>query len=83
MESYIDSVVDPKGWEVMYGTNTDKLSYIEYKNEGEGARSENRVKWPGVRVVDDPNVVLAFTASVFLDGDHWIPLLRIPYHPGL
>lgn len=84
MESYIDSIVDPKGWEVMYGSvRTDKLSYIEFANEGPGARTDGRVKWPGVRVVYDQNEVEGFTASRFLDGDNWIPETGIPYHPGL
>ncbi|XP_028773425.1 probable pectinesterase/pectinesterase inhibitor 12 [Neltuma alba] len=83
MESYIDSLIDPKGWEIMYGTaRTDRLSYIEYKNEGPGAKTGDRVKWPGVRVVDDPKEVEGFTASVFVDGDIWIPRLRIPYYAG-
>ncbi|KAI9078806.1 hypothetical protein K1719_039264 [Acacia pycnantha] len=84
MESYIDSLIDPKGWEIMFGTaRTDKLSYMEYKNAGPGARSDKRVKWPGVRVVDDPEEVEGFTASAFLGGGDWIPQLQIPYHPGL
>ncbi|XP_054794028.1 probable pectinesterase/pectinesterase inhibitor 12 [Prosopis cineraria] len=84
MESYIDSLIDPKGWEIMYGTaRTDRLSYIEYKNKGPGARTGDRVKWPGVRVAADPMEVEGFAASAFLDGNAWIPQLRIPYRPGL
>ncbi|KAF7837399.1 putative pectinesterase/pectinesterase inhibitor 22 [Senna tora] len=83
MESYIDSIIDPKGWEVYDSVPTDKLSYIEYGNGGGGAKTDGRMTWPGVQAVSDAQKVVWYTASKFLHADAWIPQTGIPYHGGL
>lgn len=84
MESYLESLIDPMGWEV-YDSSvpTDKVSYIEYGNKGDGAETSGRVKWPGVTLVYESEQLLPFTASNFIAAHDWLPLTSIPYHPGL
>lgn len=79
LQSYIDSMVDPKGWEQMSGQPTDKLTYVEYQNVGPGSNTDGRVDWPGVTLLRNPNQVHPFTASYLLDADSWIPSTGVPY----
>ncbi|XP_061373126.1 pectinesterase-like [Gastrolobium bilobum] len=83
IQCYIDSIVDPKGWEEMPGQPTDKVTYVEFENVGPGSNTDERVKWPGVRVLLDPMDVAPFTASYLLDADSWIPSKGVPYDNGL
>ncbi|KAI4345932.1 hypothetical protein L6164_013017 [Bauhinia variegata] len=81
--SYIDSLIDPRGWEMYRTVPTNRLSYIEFGNEGPGSRTNGRVNWPGVKVFYDKSEVEGFTVSVFLSGDTWIPQTGIPCNKGL
>ncbi|CAA6658712.1 unnamed protein product [Spirodela intermedia] len=49
METYMDSVVDPAGWREWNATRKglETVYYGEYRNRGEGARTEKRVDWAG------------------------------------
>ncbi|KAI9092321.1 hypothetical protein K1719_027821 [Acacia pycnantha] len=80
IDSFIDSMVDPKGWEEMQGQPTDKATYVEFNNYGPGSNTSGRVNWPGVRVLNDPNEAQPFTASALLDADSWLPDKGIPYN---
>lgn len=80
IDSFIDSMVDPTGWEEMQGQPTDKVTYVEYNNYGPGSNTSGRVNWPGVKVLSDPNEAQQFTASVLLDADSWIPHKGVPYN---
>ncbi|MED6115964.1 hypothetical protein PIB30_095734 [Stylosanthes scabra] len=82
LQCFIDSIVEPAGWEAMPGQPTDKVTYVEYGNVGPGARTEGRVKWPGVRVLRRPAEAARFTASHLLDADSWIPSTGVPYDNG-
>ncbi|CAJ1954940.1 unnamed protein product [Sphenostylis stenocarpa] len=79
LHSYIDSIVDPKGWEPMPHQPTDKLTYTEFQNFGPGSNTDARVKWPGVTVLRHPAQAAHFTASSLLDADSWIPSSGVPY----
>lgn len=81
--SFIDSMVDPKGWEEMPGHPTGEVTYVEFNNFGPGSGTEKRVKWAGVRVLCGPEEARAFTPSVLLDAESWIPLKGVPYDDGL
>ncbi|KAL2332547.1 hypothetical protein Fmac_020128 [Flemingia macrophylla] len=81
--SYIDSIVDPKGWEPMPHQPTDKVTYVEFHNVGPGSNTDRRVDWPGVTLLQHPSQALPFTASRLLDADSWIPLTGVPYHNTL
>ncbi|KAK7325326.1 hypothetical protein VNO77_29488 [Canavalia gladiata] len=83
LQSYIDSMVDPKGWEPMPHQPTDKLTYVEFGNIGPGSNTDARVDWPGVRLLQHPLQAAPFTASHLLDADSWIPSTGVPYHDGL
>ena len=82
LQCYIDSMVDPKGWEQMPGQPTDKLTYVEFDNVGPGSSTDGRVKWPGVRVLQHPAQAAPFTASHLLDAGSWIPSTGVPYDDG-
>ncbi|KAG4944914.1 hypothetical protein AAZX31_15G001600 [Glycine max] len=78
--SYIDSMVDPKGWEPMAHQPTDKVTYIEFHNFGPGSKTDHRVDWPGVKVLSRPTPSAHyFTASYLLDADSWIPSTGVPF----
>lgn len=47
MESYLDDLIDPKGWNEFEGTFAlSTLYYAEYANKGPGASIIGRVDWP-------------------------------------
>lgn len=83
LQSYIDSIVDPKGWEEMPGQPTDKVTYVEFENIGPGSNTDGRVHWPGVKLLRHPNQALPFPAAYLLDADSWIPSKGVPYDTGL
>ncbi|XP_006349542.1 pectinesterase/pectinesterase inhibitor PPE8B-like [Solanum tuberosum] len=76
MESYIDNLIDPRGWvEWIESTNKSVVSrrpyYLEYKNRGPGAVTKGRVTWASVTT--DPDIASNFTVRQFIKGDEWIP----------
>ncbi|GMP81381.1 hypothetical protein CsSME_00036116 [Camellia sinensis var. sinensis] len=48
MQSYLDDIIDPKGWLEWNGRSPDRVYYAEYKNEGPGANTGGRVPWEKV-----------------------------------
>lgn len=82
LKSYLEGI-SGRGWREM-GQNTDgeRVFYGEYGNWGPGARTSDRVKWQGVRAMDE-NEASAFTVETFLQGDTWLPDTGIPYDSGL
>lgn len=83
IQSYIDSIVTPEGWTTMAATNLNSVTYVEFENSGPGSSTDGRVKAPGVRVLQNNEEALQYTASRFLDGDSWIPQTNVPYTGGL
>lgn len=72
METEIEDVIDPAGWLEWQGDfGLQTLYYAEYNNKGPGAETKDRVKWPGVKVIekDEAN---QFTVSSFLQGESWL-----------
>ncbi|KAI9080385.1 hypothetical protein K1719_037779 [Acacia pycnantha] len=83
MESWMDSLIDPAGWQVWDGTFAlSTLYYAEYNNSGPGADTSNRVTWLGYHVINATDAA-NFTVSNFLIGDAWLPQTGVPYSPGL
>ncbi|XP_077219267.1 pectinesterase-like [Tasmannia lanceolata] len=85
MQSRIDNLIDPAGW-VEWSNSTSPLNelyYAEYKNWGAGAGTNDRVKWPGYKVIRDPNEAAKFTVNIFIQGDEWLPATGVPFIPGL
>ncbi|KAF3647181.1 hypothetical protein FXO38_18791 [Capsicum annuum] len=74
MESYIDHLIDPRGWTEWIDTNKSVVRrpyYKEYKNRGPGAVTKGRVKWANVTA--DPSIASNFTVRHFINSDEWIP----------
>ncbi|CAN6558688.1 unnamed protein product [Malus baccata var. baccata] len=83
MQSYIDSVVDPVGWQEWNGDFAlTTLYYAEYNNTGPGSNTTDRVTWSGYHVINSTDAA-NFTVANFLLGDDWLPQTGVPYTGGL
>ncbi|KAL5996247.1 hypothetical protein ACLOJK_026321 [Asimina triloba] len=84
MQSFLDDLIDPKGWLEWNGTFAlDTLFYVEYQNRGPGANTENRVKWPGYKLLNSSVDAQPFTVRNFIQGDLWLPSTGVPFHLDL
>lgn len=84
MQTYMDSLVDPKGWlewDGDFALNT--LFYGEYKNLGPGSPTSQRVTWRGYRVINSASEVSQFTVANFIAGQSWLPATGVPFTAGL
>uniref|UniRef100_A0A7N0TVB6 Pectinesterase n=1 Tax=Kalanchoe fedtschenkoi TaxID=63787 RepID=A0A7N0TVB6_KALFE len=81
----IGDVIDPTGWAAMSDdpSTFKDLYFGEYMNNGPGADTKNRVKWPGVKLITDPNEAAQFTAGALINAEQWLKASGIPYYPGL
>ncbi|GLJ52716.1 hypothetical protein SUGI_1122480 [Cryptomeria japonica] len=79
MKSYLDGLIQPAGWLEWSGDFAlSTLYYGEYKNEGPGSNTSQRVTWPGyhlMKISDAQN----FTVRSFISGDIWLPGTSIPH----
>ncbi|KAF8032627.1 hypothetical protein BT93_D1523 [Corymbia citriodora subsp. variegata] len=83
MQTEISDIIHPAGWYPWDGNFAlDTLFYAEHANTGDGANTENRVTWKGVRVIS-ASEAQAFTADQFIDGASWLSSTGFPYYPGL
>ncbi|RZC91567.1 hypothetical protein C5167_027626 [Papaver somniferum] len=83
MESYIDDLIHPLGWrEWADDLSVDTLYYGEYDNTGPGSGTDNRVTWPGYKVMDYDDA-LNFTVSELITGDEWLESTEFPYQNGI
>ncbi|GJU33643.1 probable pectinesterase/pectinesterase inhibitor 12 [Tanacetum coccineum] len=80
IESYIDDLIDPKGWVHWSGEEQglDTLYYGEYDNIGPGSRVDDRVQWPGHHVMDISEAS-NFTVSELISGQEWLDSTSFPY----
>ncbi|KAL5996240.1 hypothetical protein ACLOJK_026314 [Asimina triloba] len=84
MQSFLDDLIDPKGWLEWNGTFAlDTLFYAEYQNRGPGANTDNRVKWPGYKLLNSSVDAQPFTVRNFIQGDLWLPSTGVPFHLDL
>ncbi|XP_071731969.1 pectinesterase-like [Rutidosis leptorrhynchoides] len=84
MQSTISNVINPAGWSPWDGTFAlNTLYYGEYENKGEGARTSERVKWKGYKVINRSSEAHGFTLGTFLDGASWLPAIGFPFLLGL
>jgi pectinesterase len=42
-----------------------------------------RVKWRGVKNVTYQHALQKYTVESFIQGQHWLPQLAVPFIPGL
>ncbi|KAL5862944.1 hypothetical protein ACOSQ3_000458 [Xanthoceras sorbifolium] len=83
MQSFIDSLINPAGWQLWSGDFAlSTLYYAEYNNTGPGSNTSNRVTWPGYHVINATDAA-NFTVSNFLLGDDWLPQTGVPYTASL
>ncbi|XP_068663115.1 putative pectinesterase/pectinesterase inhibitor 28 [Aristolochia californica] len=83
MESTIADFIQSDGympWDGDFALKT--LYYAEYANRGPGARTNRRVKWPGVKVISRREA-LQYTVGSFINGKSWLPSTGAPYMLGL
>ncbi|KMZ60077.1 pectin methylesterase, family CE8 [Zostera marina] len=83
MESDIGDFVNPDGylpWDGSFGLKT--LFYGEYNNSGAGAKLNQRVRWPGFKVITKEEAE-RFTAGEFIQGRDWIQQSGVPARFGL
>jgi pectinesterase len=84
MQSYIGSHIDPTGWSIWSGDFALKtLYYGEYMNNGPGAGTGKRVKWPGYRVITNPAEARKFTVAELIRGGEWLKSTGVTYTEGL
>ncbi|KAM3351955.1 hypothetical protein ACQJBY_023686 [Aegilops geniculata] len=84
MQSYLGAHVHPRGWLEWNGDFAlNTLFYGEYANEGPGAGTAGRVKWPGYRVITDRSVAVQFTVGQFIQGGYWLKGTGVAYDDGL
>ncbi|KAF6176719.1 hypothetical protein GIB67_031530 [Kingdonia uniflora] len=83
MQSFIDSLIDPTGWNNWSGDFAlSTLYYAEYNNVGPGSNTTNRVNWTGYHVINATDAA-NFTVSNFILGGDWLPATGAEYTSGL
>jgi len=84
IQSELGGFIDPQGWLPWlgdFGLNT--CYYAEVENHGPGADMSKRVKWRGVKNVTYQHALQKYTVESFIQGQHWLPQLGVPFIPGL
>lgn len=80
LNSYMEDLIDPKGWLEWNGTFAlDTLYYGEYNNRGPGSNTSARVTWPGYRVIKNATEANQFTVRNFIQGNEWLSSTDIPF----
>ncbi|KAL1203372.1 putative pectinesterase/pectinesterase inhibitor 34 [Cardamine amara subsp. amara] len=84
MLSYIGSHVHTRGW-LEWNTTfaLDTLYYGEYLNTGPGSALQQRVQWPGYRVINSTDEANRFTVAEFIYGSSWLPSTGVSFLAGL
>ncbi|KAL0346821.1 UNVERIFIED_CONTAM: putative pectinesterase/pectinesterase inhibitor 13 [Sesamum calycinum] len=82
METQIGDLIQPAGWLEWNGNFAlNTLYYAEFNNKGAGANTDERVKWPGFKVIDKKEAV-NFTVGPFLQGESWLKIPNVPVRFG-
>ncbi|KAK2975585.1 hypothetical protein RJ640_014072 [Escallonia rubra] len=81
IQSFLDDIIDRKGWINWKGKKLGSPYYAEFKNRGPGANTDGRVQW--ARVINSTEEAVAFTVRNFIHGEAWIPSTGIPFFPDL
>uniref|UniRef100_A0A0D3HJ56 Pectinesterase n=1 Tax=Oryza barthii TaxID=65489 RepID=A0A0D3HJ56_9ORYZ len=91
MGCFMSDIINPDGWvhwnkATPVEETTRTVEYLEYGNTGAGAKTRDRVKWKGVRVITAAEAN-RFTVDHFINGNQWLPNLvngeQINYTHGL
>ncbi|WOH11750.1 hypothetical protein DCAR_0831241 [Daucus carota subsp. sativus] len=84
MQSKIGDHIDPAGWaewDKDFALKT--LYYGEYLNQGPGAGTAGRVKWPGYHVITSSTEASKFTVAQLIQGGSWLKSTGVTYTEGL
>ncbi|KAF8032632.1 hypothetical protein BT93_D1528 [Corymbia citriodora subsp. variegata] len=85
MQSTIDGAIAPRGWIEWPGYGSSVLStlyFAEYANQGPGAGTSGRVKWPGFHVIGAEEA-MKFTVQNLISGNSWLPSTGVAFTSGL
>ncbi|KAL5713149.1 pectinesterase [Ranunculus cassubicifolius] len=83
MNSHMDDFIDPEGWQQWDVTkHHETCYYAEFNNVGPGSDVSKRVKWPGMKTINNDEA-LKYTAQLYYKDDEWIRQTGVPYNPGM
>lgn len=69
MQSFLGDLIDPAGWLERSGEFASKsLCFREYMNTGPGAILDERVTWPGYRVIETDEEAKQYSVAIFISG---------------
>lgn len=84
IQSEIGGFIDPQGWLPWLGDfGLSTCYYAEVENHGPGANMTRRVKWRGIKNITYQHALQKYTVESFIQGQHWLPQLGVPFIPGL
>ncbi|WOL16001.1 pectinesterase/pectinesterase inhibitor 28 [Canna indica] len=84
MQSHLDDLIDPKGWLPWVGEfGLRTCFYAEVNNRGPGAGKSERVKWRGVKKINNAHASNKYTVDRIIQGSAWLPKTGVPFIPGL
>ncbi|KAB2627256.1 pectinesterase/pectinesterase inhibitor 24 [Pyrus ussuriensis x Pyrus communis] len=79
MQTYMGNLISTDGWLPWVGNSApDTVFYSEFQNFGPGASTKNRVKWKGLRIINQ-KAASKFTVHSFLQGTKWISDAGVTY----
>ncbi|KAF5446405.1 hypothetical protein F2P56_032036 [Juglans regia] len=83
LRNNLGSLIDPSGWLPWIGTSAPStIFYSEYQNYGPSSYTKDRVKWKGLRTINN-QIASKFTVGSFIQGNYWIEAAGVPYKYGL
>ncbi|KAM1285414.1 hypothetical protein ACFX13_028902 [Malus domestica] len=83
MQTYMGNLISTDGWLPWVGNSApDTVFYSEFQNFGPGASTKNRVKWKGLRTINQ-KAASKFTVHSFLQGTKWISDAGVTYTSSL
>ncbi|KAF5188519.1 Pectinesterase/pectinesterase inhibitor [Thalictrum thalictroides] len=83
MQTHMDDFIQPEGWAPWNGKeNLDTCFYAEYQNKGPGADMSKRVKWRGIKKINNQQAQ-SFTSKPFFWDIDWVSAVGVPIDPGM
>lgn len=84
LENFIPDFIKPEGYLPFEGTRgLNTCQYLEFGNTGPVAGTNQRVKWPGVRVIRKKQAMRYTVQSLFHNDVQWLKDSGVPFELGL